>query len=118
MNVRVCMCNVTVVALLIAWEKLKDPGNGSKMHVLVSKIGGSTLVYMYARYDFLDAAQKLLYMLESEMCGQEHGRDGRPRVWPNSHPRETTKKTLAEQTRPPTTQRAELRDGRRTVGDG
>ena len=62
----VCVVS-TLVALLIAWEKLKDPGNGSKMHVLVSKIGGSTLVYMYARYDFLDAAQKVLYMLESEM---------------------------------------------------
>ena len=43
------------------------------MHVLVSKIGGSTLVYMYARYDFLDAAQKLLYMLESErLCHGLH----------------------------------------------
>ena len=67
MNVRDCMCSVTLVALLVAWEKLEDPRNGSKMHVLVSKISGSTLVYMYAGYDFLDATQKVFYMLESEM---------------------------------------------------
>ena len=71
-----------------------------------------------------------------EIRNQEHGQDarprrrpkrvakstvetlGQPRVWPNSHPRETTKKTLAEQTRPPTTQPAELGDGHRTAGDG
>ena len=31
MNVPVCMCSVTLVALLITWEKLKDPRNGSKI---------------------------------------------------------------------------------------
>ena len=41
------------------------------MHILVSKSGGSTLVYMYARYGFLDATQKVLYMLESKML--RHG---------------------------------------------
>ena len=71
MNVPVCMSSVTLVALLKASAKLKDPEKGFKIHLVASKSGlleidpfvGTTLVDMYAKCGFLDEAQKVLYIL-------------------------------------------------------